>query len=268
MKPPKVCPGCGTPHRKRTIYCRAECWYKSDGIRRPKPPGHGAAVSRANKGKPKPWNRGEKNPNFGNKAQGKPAARERFMRSIELRGPTVTEESRRRHSELMLGPKNKMRGRRHTDETKRLVSEKKKAQYASGTIKIRRNKLSRAERAIGAWLLANGFYVQTQFHIKSVPYLYDFYFPGLNLIVEFNGDYWHANPRHYPAGISLRMVGKGYVPIEAIWARDEAKKKAAEDHGYRFATIWEMDFKRIGMATVTELVGPPPLATEPLEDVG
>lgn len=265
MKPPKVCPGCGTPHRKRTIYCRAECWYKSDGIRRPKPPGHGAAVSRANKGKPKPWNRGEKNPNFGNKAQGKPAARERFLRGIELRGPTATDESRRRHSELMLGPTNKMRGRRHTEETKRRVSEVKRQQYADGVIKLGGHKISRPEKAIGAWLAANSYDYVPQFHINGVRFNYDFYIPSLNLILEFNGDYWHANPEIHLPGTLLTFVHGGAKPVEAIWARDAARKLAAETHGYRFECIWEREFKKLGMASVAEVLrryGAAPLAAD------
>lgn len=253
-RPWKECPKCKIAHQKKSKFCGNVCWFSSDEIRRPKPAGHGAAVSRGNKGKPKPWNRGENNPNWGNKAQGKPEARKRFLAGIAKRGPTGTAETHRAHSERMLGPANKMRGRKHTDELKRHWSEVRRKQFADGVVKVGGHKISKAEKTIGTWLANNGYVFLPQFHIPGVRCNYDFYLPDLNLILEFNGDYWHANPNKYYAGTMLTFVYGGALPVEAIWARDAARQSAAESHGYRFAVVWESEFKRDGIEAVLRVL--------------
>lgn len=239
----RMCAVCGTQIKKAAKrFCGIKC-YNESGFR-----------SQALVGKPKPWQRGSRNPNWQNKAQSAPGARERLLARSKERGLAWTADDRARHAATMRGPANKMRGRTHTEATKLHISAVKKKQYADGIVKIARNKLSKPERAIAQWLAATGQEFSTQFHIKGVPYLYDFYFPRLNLLVEFNGDYWHANPRKHHAGTMLRIVGAGFVPIEAIWARDEAKKQAAEAMGFRVATVWEMDFRLSGMECVLSLM--------------
>lgn len=268
MPATKQCPTCKRDHQKRTIYCRAECYYASEDHRtrgaalgrsgkgRPKSATHRANISRGTTGKPKPWVAGERNPNFGNQAQGKPEARARFLSAVRARGQAWTEDDRARHSATMLGDANAMRGRNHTAETKARVAAAKQQQYRDGVVRIRRYKLSRAEREIGEWLRANGHEVISQFHIKGVPYLYDFYLPALNLLIEYNGDYWHANPRRYPPGTLLPFQNAGKVPVEDIWARDAAKAAAATASGYRLAYVWESDFKARGVEAVTCLLVP------------
>jgi G:T-mismatch repair DNA endonuclease (very short patch repair protein) len=142
-----------------------------------------------------------------------------------------------------------MRGTAHTTKSLALMSEVKRQQYRDGAVRIRRYKLSASERAIGDALRARGIEVRTQFHIKGVPFLYDFLLPAFNVIIEYQGDWWHANPARYASGTMLSFHGK-LVMVDSIWRRDVEKKSAAEAHGYRFEAIWESDFKRRGMAAV------------------
>jgi hypothetical protein len=41
--------------------------------------------------------------------------------------------------------------------------------------------------------------VQRNFKINEFYHVYDFFIPSLNLIIEFDGDYWHGNIEKYPA---------------------------------------------------------------------
>lgn len=58
-------------------------------------------------------------------------------------------------------------------------------------------------------------------------------------IIEFNGDYWHANPKKYSSGVQLRNGSS-----DEIWEVDAKKIALAEAHGYEVKVVWESDYKR------------------------
>ena len=68
-------------------------------------------------------------------------------------------------------------------------------------------------------------------------YLYDFVYE--DKIIEFNGTYWHADPRFY--NLASSPIGKktaGYV-----WERDARKASVAAKNGYRILYVWEADYE-------------------------
>lgn len=198
--------------------------------------------------------RGENNPNFRNKSRRDPEVEQRLRDACKRRGQCWTEEHRKAHSERMKGPSNAMRGNKHTDEFKKRMSAIKSGQYERGEIKISGSKISRNEKEIAAFLEKMGVEFVTQFHIKGLPYNYDFYIPECNLIVEFQGNYWHANPKIYRPGMLLRVQRKGLTPVESIWERDFLKKSAAERSGYRVVYFWESDYKTSGVEFISTLI--------------
>lgn len=73
---------------------------------------------------------------------------------------------------------------------------------------------------------------------------YDFLLPEVKLIIEVNGDFWHANPAKYKAEDRLSHPGGNCnILAREIWAKDLTKKLLAENCGYRIITIWELDLK-------------------------
>lgn len=60
----------------------------------------------------------------------------------------------------------------------------------------------------------------------------------LDCIIEFNGDYWHANPKMFLPEVTIRGT-----KAKDIWNRDQLKLQTARDLGYRVLTVWESDFK-------------------------
>jgi G:T-mismatch repair DNA endonuclease (very short patch repair protein) len=70
-------------------------------------------------------------------------------------------------------------------------------------------------------------------------YFYDLTYK--NKIIEFNGDYWHANPLKYSNDKTLRMVCETRL-VEDIWARDVKKINHAISNGYEVKIVWENDF--------------------------
>lgn len=70
-------------------------------------------------------------------------------------------------------------------------------------------------------------------------YSFDFYYN--NILIEFNGDYWHGNPKIYSSNKVFSRHGND-LKITDIWTRDKKKKEFAESLGYKVITIWESDY--------------------------
>lgn len=63
-------------------------------------------------------------------------------------------------------------------------------------------------------------------------------------IIEFNGDYWHANPAKYNKDDLIKFPNKDPVPVTEVWNKDSDKKKVAKRSGYSVLYIWESDWTR------------------------
>ena len=77
---------------------------------------------------------------------------------------------------------------------------------------------------------------------EKLLYFYDFVDTLKGKVIEFNGDYWHANPEVYSK--DWINTHNGLVASE-IWARDSEKiKTIKEERGYSVLVIWEKDVRR------------------------
>jgi len=68
-------------------------------------------------------------------------------------------------------------------------------------------------------------------------------------VIEFNGDYWHANPNIYKSDSIIR--GK---TANQIHERDKLKKQTAINLGLRYMTVWESDYKQNKQQTINEVI--------------
>jgi len=66
-----------------------------------------------------------------------------------------------------------------------------------------------------------------------------------NCIIEFNGDYWHANPAIYNDHAIVRGA-----TASSIRERDMLKLKTVEDLGFKTLTVWENEFKSNKESTI------------------
>lgn len=66
-------------------------------------------------------------------------------------------------------------------------------------------------------------------------YWCDFYLPEYNLILEVDGDYWHANPEKYS---EEDLIGAKKMKAKDIWEYDEKKTKDIIDAGYNILRIY------------------------------
>jgi hypothetical protein len=80
-------------------------------------------------------------------------------------------------------------------------------------------------------------------NISNKIYFYDFVITGnVNLVIEFHGDYYHANPDMYEPEFKGFFFNKN-LTAEDIWNLDKQKKESAEQQGFRYIAVWESNFK-------------------------
>lgn len=78
-----------------------------------------------------------------------------------------------------------------------------------------------------------GIEYKRQLHLKDINQFCDIYIPSKNLVIECDGDFWHANPNYYPTPKYQRQIDK----IE----RDKIKDNYLKEHGYKLLRFWEDD---------------------------
>lgn len=81
---------------------------------------------------------------------------------------------------------------------------------------------------------------QTQHRIN--PYYYDLFISDINLIIEVNGWFWHADPRFFKPNDIIPKIGK---TANEIWEKDKKKLDLAKEKGYNVIVLWESDFKKL-----------------------
>jgi len=99
---------------------------------------------------------------------------------------------------------------------------------------------SKLEKRVGKILVEMGIKFEPQFELKSK--LYDYHIKDTNILIEVNGDFWHANPRKYKATDVLPFPKKEVI-AESLWKKDEKKLNIALKNGYKVLPLWEQDIR-------------------------
>ena len=81
--------------------------------------------------------------------------------------------------------------------------------------------------------------------IKVGSYFYDLFLE--NKIIEFNGDYWHCNPKKYKPNYYNKRTN---CLAKDLWKRDEIKNEYAKQNGYSILVVWEDEFKECPEKTI------------------
>ena len=89
---------------------------------------------------------------------------------------------------------------------------------------------------------------ETQKYIKEIKQYVDFYVPEKDIYIEFDGDYYHTNPRKYPDGPINEMQKKRLE-------KDEVKNDWMSRNNKKLIRIWESD-ARDNEELVLELLKP------------
>lgn len=87
--------------------------------------------------------------------------------------------------------------------------------------------------------------IKTEFDMFTKTYFYDFFNQTTGKIIEFNGDFWHGNPRIYKADDLINYPGKSIkIKVSELWQYDEDKRNIAMLHPdiKEYLVIWEKDW--------------------------
>lgn len=98
-------------------------------------------------------------------------------------------------------------------------------------------------------------YKTKQFCIWSyelgAPLFYDITCSKRNKIIEFNGDYWHANPAITESNTVIKQNG---LTAQDIWNRDKIKHNTAINRGFDVLVVWESEFKNDKQKTIDNTI--------------
>lgn len=92
------------------------------------------------------------------------------------------------------------------------------------------------------------------FNIDGNFYLVDFFIKELNLVIEFNGDAWHANPKIYKEEDIPIKFNEKFESLKAkvIWERDTKKLENLKTKVRDVIIVWEKDLTEKGIDKLTE----------------
>jgi G:T-mismatch repair DNA endonuclease (very short patch repair protein) len=110
---------------------------------------------------------------------------------------------------------------------------------------------TRISRILSSWRS-----IDKEFDYKHLFYIghrnYDFLI-NRNLILEVQGDYWHATPKIYTPSDMIDM-GTKKMTAQEVWERDRVKEKIAVDKGYKVVYIWENEMRSLSETELEKLL--------------
>lgn len=88
-------------------------------------------------------------------------------------------------------------------------------------------------------------------HITNSSIFFDIADIKLKKIIEFNGDFWHCNPKKFNIDYFNKVTK---LTAKETWEKDQNKIYTANQRGFSVYTVWEDDFKNSPELTLTEAV--------------
>ena len=80
-------------------------------------------------------------------------------------------------------------------------------------------------------------------------YLFDFSYK--NKLIEFNGDYWHANPTKYKETDFIKAKNQS---AKQIWEYDKIKIETAKLQNFKVLIIWESEYNENKEKTIQKCI--------------
>lgn len=98
---------------------------------------------------------------------------------------------------------------------------------------------SKQEKKIISEIKKLGYEVTHSLRIETK--IFDVFIPSLNLVIEYNGDYWHCNPNKYESTYFHQVKQK---TAQELWDYDKKKIDLIKHYGYNLEVVWESDYKK------------------------
>ena len=179
-----------------------------------------------------------------------------------LQDEETREKTRIKLREASAGAKNPFYGKKHPPEIqdKLTAKIKKWAQehpehYSKMGIKSvekqLEGKITKIERTIGEELKKRNIPCKYS-KILHRKYQYDFLIDD-NILLEVQGDFWHANPKIYNIQGTEPNKRKLYPRQLYKMQRDVLKKEFAEKYGYKIFYIWESEINDQNFSVIDDI---------------
>lgn len=150
----------------------------------------------------------------------------------------------------------KFSGKLHSEDTKRKISE-------SVSNHIKKTGIDKRIKHFGDQTIVGISKIEIECfnELKSIlsglrsniaigPYVVDMIVDML--IIEFNGTYWHADPRQYTSTDVLKFPSNDVI-VGNIWKKDAKRTEYLNQLGYRVYVIWENDWKTDKREVINEI---------------
>ena len=178
---------------------------------------------------------GEGNPFYGKKHSDKTKeqiSKSRVGKATGENNPMANPEHRKKVADMI----RKKWKNGEMEHVRKIFSETMKETRRLGKIKsvIR----SKTEKQILNKIKKLGYEVIHSFKIDTK--ICDMYLPAFNLVIEYNGDYWHCNPNKYNKDYFHQVKS---MTAEKLWEYDKNKVDIIINNGYNLEVVWESDYK-------------------------
>ena len=87
-------------------------------------------------------------------------------------------------------------------------------------------------------------------HVFLFGYNYDLLLSD-RIIIEVQGDYWHANPKMY---VESDVLHAGKIRVKDIWNKDQKKLDVATRNGYNMIYVWESEINAVDQDSLVNLL--------------
>lgn len=101
--------------------------------------------------------------------------------------------------------------------------------------------ISKLETKIADVLVDLNIPIETQFKFPKYFHKYDIHIKNSNIIIEVQGDFWHANPKLYKETDTFNFPNNLTYTAEQIWKKDKQNIDYAESQNYKIIQLWEYD---------------------------
>lgn len=130
---------------------------------------------------------------------------------------------------------------------KEIRSEHMKRSWAAGKIKPNINSINESEEEQELRDLCSEWFPDENVRKTTLNINGSWFYPdiriGKNIIVEFYGDYWHANPKKYPINEVITYPGNRSVYPKEVHDTDKKRIDILKTEGFEVLIIWQSEFK-------------------------
>jgi len=94
------------------------------------------------------------------------------------------------------------------------------------------------------WLNSLNIPIENRYYKIKIPNSIKFFYadgfdPKTNTVYEYNGDYWHGNPKKFPPDKLNTRTG---TTFKSLYNKTLEKEKLLKQAGYTVVTMWESDY--------------------------